>query len=106
MFVAMNRFTTNDGRGSEFEAAWRKRESYLNAVPGFVRFALLKGDTANEYVSHTTWTSRAMFEAWTNSDAFRAGHGQSAMAGVLAAHPVVSLYDAVIEQDGVLAAAR
>ncbi len=45
MFIAMNRFAISEGRGDEFETAWRTRESHLDEVPGFVRFALLKGDT-------------------------------------------------------------
>ncbi|MGE3076163.1 MAG: antibiotic biosynthesis monooxygenase [Dehalococcoidia bacterium] len=106
MFVAMNRFATNDGRGADFEDAWRKRESYLNEVPGFIRFALLKGDSPNEYISHSTWESRAAFEAWTKSEAFKAAHGQTAMAGVLAGPPKVALYEAVIQQEAGMAAVR
>ena len=64
MFVAMNRFVTNEGRGADFEEAWRTRESYLDGVPGFLRFALLRGDEANEYISHSIWESRSAFEAW------------------------------------------
>jgi heme-degrading monooxygenase HmoA len=97
MFVAMNRFLTVPGRGGDFEHAWKTRESYLYAVPGFVRFALLRGDEEGEYVSHTTWQSRDAFEAWLQSDAFRAAHGRTAVAGMLLGPPSVSLYDAVIE---------
>jgi heme-degrading monooxygenase HmoA len=99
MFIAMNRFTINDGREADFEAAWRTRESYLEDVPGFVRFALLKGDAPGEYISHTTWESRAAFEAWTRSEAFRRAHGQAPLAGVIAGPPRLSLYEAVITQD-------
>lgn len=99
MFIAVNRFAVTPGREAEFETAWRSRETYLSAVAGFVRFALLKGDNEGEYLSHTTWESRAAFDAWTRSDAFRAGHAQTAMAGILAGHPRVSLYEAVLEQE-------
>jgi heme-degrading monooxygenase HmoA len=102
MFVAMNRFAVNPGRAGDFEDAWRSRESYLESVPGFVRFALLKGDGDGEYISYSTWESRAAFEAWTQSEAFRAAHGQTGMAGVLAP-PRVSLYEAVITQEAVSA---
>ncbi|PFG72839.1 antibiotic biosynthesis monooxygenase family protein [Tepidiforma thermophila] len=99
MFVAMNRFSINPGREADFEAAWRTRESYLASVPGFVRFALLKGDEPGEYISHSTWESRAAFEAWTRSEAFRAAHSQAPMSGVLAAPPRLSVYEAVLTQE-------
>ena len=46
MFVAMNRFRVKDGQGEAFENIWRDRESKLAGVPGFMRFALLKGGCA------------------------------------------------------------
>ena len=101
MFIAMNRFQINAGREADFEARWRERDSYLNDVPGFVRFALLKGASdgvTTEYVSHSTWRSRAEFDAWTKSDAFTRGHAQGSVQGVIAGHPVVSLYEAVMEE--------
>ena len=101
MFIAMNRFQINAGREADFEARWRGRDSYLSDVPGFLRFALLKGEsngTTTEYVSHSTWRSRADFDAWTKSDAFTRGHAQGSVQGVIAGHPVVSLYEAVIEE--------
>ncbi len=103
MFVAMNRFKVNAGREAEFEEMWRTRESYLDRVPGFVRFALLRGatgdDKTTDFISHTTWQSRAAFDAWTNSESFRMGHAQGSVAGVLATHPVVGLYEAVLTQE-------
>mgnify|MGYP004453585309 FL=1 len=77
MYIAMNRFRVAPGRGEEFEEVWRRRDSRLREVPGFVSFRLLRGPQSEEsllYVSHTTWTSRAAFEAWTKSEAFRAAH--------------------------------
>ncbi len=99
MFIAMNRFAINPGREADFENAWRTRESYLEGVPGFLRFALLKGDEPGEYISHSTWESRAAFEAWTRSEAFRAAHGQAPMSGILAGPPRLSVYEAVITQE-------
>jgi heme-degrading monooxygenase HmoA len=46
-------------------------------VPGFVEFHLLRGPEVEDhtlYASHTVWQSRAAFEAWTTSEAFRAAH--------------------------------
>ncbi len=98
MFIAMNRFQVAPGRGDDFERIWRERESYLDGVPGFIRFALLRGEDG-EYVSHSTWATREAFEAWTNSESFRRGHAQGSLMGILAGPPVIGLYDAVLEQE-------
>ena len=98
MFVAMNHFKVNPGREADFEEQWRSRRSYLNEVPGFVQFALLKGDGQGEYISHTIWQDRAAFVAWTQSPAFAAGHRQGSVQGVLQGPPQVKLYDAVLVQ--------
>ena len=103
MFVAINRFVINPGRDDDWEAAWRRREVTLRGVPGFVRFSLLRGDHAGEYLSHSTWESRSAFEAWTKSEQFRSAHGQTAMGGILAVPPKVSLYEAVVQQEAALA---
>jgi heme-degrading monooxygenase HmoA len=96
MFIATNNFKVNEGREADFETQWRNRQSYLSEVPGFVSFALLRGDNRGEYVSQTTWESREAFLAWTRSEAFAAGHRQGSVAGVLEGPPVVKLYEAVI----------
>lgn len=77
MYVAMNRFRVAPGREAAFEAIWKSRKSHLESVPGFRQFHLLKGpadETAALYASHTVWESRAAFEAWTRSEAFRQAH--------------------------------
>ncbi len=104
MFIAMNRFVVNPGRAADFETAWRTRESYLATVPGFIRFALLKGDTGGEYISHSTWESREAFQAWTKSEAFSKAHGSGLSSGVLADHPKVSFYESVLQEEPALAA--
>jgi heme-degrading monooxygenase HmoA len=43
-------------------------------------FHLLKGPEAEDhtlYASHIVWESRAVFEAWTKSEAFRAAHSRA-----------------------------
>ena len=77
MFIAMNRFRVRPGAESEFEAVWLSRDVHLHGVPGFVEFHLLRGPQSEDhtlYSSHTVWRSRADFEAWTRSDAFRDAH--------------------------------
>ena len=83
MFIAMNRFQVVRGKEDEFETVWRTRESYLETVPGFVEFHLLKGPESEDhtlYASHSVWRSRSAFEAWTRSEAFRAAHGRAGNA--------------------------
>jgi heme-degrading monooxygenase HmoA len=97
MFIAMNRFKVASGREDDFEEIWRGRESYLKGQAGFVQFALLRSEMqAGEYVSHSTWEDRESFIAWTQSEAFAAGHRQGSLAGVLEGPPQVSTYEAII----------
>jgi heme-degrading monooxygenase HmoA len=77
MFIAMNRFKVIKGSEAAFEQVWLSRDSHLDRVRGFIEFHLLKGPEADDhtlYASHTVWRSRADFEAWTKSEAFRAAH--------------------------------
>ena len=80
MFIAMNRFRVAKGSEAAFEQVWMSRDSHLEKVPGFVEFHLLKGPEAEDhtlYASHTVWESRAVFEAWTKSEAFLAAHSRA-----------------------------
>lgn len=80
MFIAMNRFRVNRGAEEAFETVWLNRDTYLDNVPGFVEFHLLKGPEAEDhtlYASHTVWQTKAAFEAWTKSAEFRAAHSRA-----------------------------
>ncbi len=97
MFIATNIFTVVSGKEDEFEGIWRERQSHLKDVPGFVQFALLKCDSDGAYISHSTWESRDTFIAWTQSEAFAAGHRQgSSLMGVVAGPPQLKTYEALI----------
>jgi heme-degrading monooxygenase HmoA len=77
MFVAANRFRVLPSETARFEATWLNRESHIRTVPGFLTFHLLRGPAAEDHVlysSFTLWQSRAAFEAWTTSEAFRRAH--------------------------------
>ncbi|MBB4038810.1 heme-degrading monooxygenase HmoA [Microvirga flocculans] len=77
MFIAMNRFKVRKDAAQEFENLWLTRESYLHELEGFIEFHMLRGPEREDHVlysSHTLWTSKAHFEAWTRSDQFRASH--------------------------------
>jgi heme-degrading monooxygenase HmoA len=77
MFIAMNRFKVIPTLQEDFEGVWTARDTQLPDVPGFIEFHLLRGPEREDHVlysSHTIWRSRADFEAWTRSEAFRLAH--------------------------------
>jgi heme-degrading monooxygenase HmoA len=100
MFIAMNRFRIARGREADFEKLWRERDSYLDDVPGFRDFQLLKGPEDEEavlYASHTTWESEADFRAWTESESFKKAHAQArAPSGTYLGHPVFEGFEAIL----------
>ena len=100
MYIAMNRFRIALGHEGDFEELWRNRDSYLDEVPGFREFHLLKGPTDEEcslYSSHSTWDSQAAFMAWTESDAFKKAHGQArAPEGTYLGHPQFEGFEVIL----------
>lgn len=99
-YIAMNRFRVNAGHEEVFEEIWRQRETYLDDVPGFRSFHLLRGETKDGltlFISHSTWESREAFVAWTRSDVFRKAHGDArSPQGTLAGHPVFEGFEVVL----------
>ncbi|MGC1303890.1 MAG: antibiotic biosynthesis monooxygenase [Caulobacteraceae bacterium] len=91
MYIAMNRFKVRPEEQPTFINRWLEREVYLNTVPGFVAFHLLKGPEREDhvlYASHTVWRSLADFEGWTRSEQFRAAHaGAGAGRPLTRGHP-------------------
>jgi heme-degrading monooxygenase HmoA len=49
MFIAMNRFRVKKGSEDVFEKVWLGRDSYLDRVPGFLEFHLLRGPEAEDH---------------------------------------------------------
>lgn len=100
MYIAMNRFRIAPGREDVFEELWRQRDSYLEEVPGFREFHLLRGPSDEEstlFSSHTVWESRADFEAWTESESFRKTHARArAPEGTYLGHPVFEGFEVVL----------
>lgn len=101
MYIAMNRFKIVKGREDEFVQIWKSRESYLDGVPGFREFHLLRGTSFDDYTlfaSHTVWESEQAFDDWTRSEAFRKAHvnaGKSTRE-VYLAPPQLEFFEAVI----------
>ena len=77
MFIAMNRFKILIGKEKEFENIWKSRDTFLDKVPGFKNFNLIKGKSNDEYTlyaSHSIWDSEESFINWTKSEEFRMAH--------------------------------
>jgi heme-degrading monooxygenase HmoA len=67
VYIAMNRFRVAPGHEADFESIWAKRKSYLDSMPGFREFHLLRGPTeegATLYASHSVWASYGAFQTW------------------------------------------
>ena len=103
MFIAMNRFRVGFGNEPEFEQVWRSRKSYLAELDGFVQFALLRGpgkDGYTLYASHTVWSTKKHFDAWTRSGQFRAAHARAGQGKPLTlGHPEFEGFEAVLVED-------
>lgn len=101
MFIAMNRFQVRKGEEPAFEEVWTKREIHLDRVPGFQSFHLLRGPEREDhtlYASHTVWESRAAFEDWTRSEAFRAAHRTAGSGKPLTlGHPEFEGFETMLE---------
>lgn len=100
MYIAMNRFKIHLGQETAFEHIWNVRNTQLASVPGFKSFQLLKADS-NEaftlYASHSTWTNKVDFTAWTKSDNFRQAHkGAGQHQGMYIDHPQFEGFEVVM----------
>ena len=104
MFIAMNRFKVSRGAEAEFAKVWTSRDTHLHSVPGFIAFHLLQGPERDDhtlFASHTLWRSRADFEAWTRSEAFRLAHRDAGQNRPLyLGHPEFEGFDVVQEIRG------
>ncbi|HEY8330170.1 antibiotic biosynthesis monooxygenase [Pseudomonas sp. MAP12] len=101
MFLAMNRFKIVRGHEETFIDHWRQRESYLDEVPGFLRFHLLKGPQTEEYTlfsSYSEWESAQSFEDWTHSESFRKAHANAGKSPreIYLGPPQLELFDSVL----------
>jgi len=101
MFIAMNRFKIARGHEDSFINHWKQRESYLDEVPGYVRFQMLQGPQTEEYtlfISHTEWESAAAFEGWTHSEAFRKAHANAGKSPreIYLGPPQLELFESVL----------
>ncbi len=99
LYIAMNRFRVAKGQEVAFEERWLSRDSYLDQLPGFVEFHLLRGPERDDYTlyaSHTVWESKETFVGWTQSEQFRASHRSAGDSKPLhLGHPEFEGFEAV-----------
>lgn len=85
-FVTMNRIYVRPDHGETFEQRFRERVGAVDKSPGFIRNVVLRPAGQRQardlpaeqpYVVMTFWKSKADFEAWVGSDAFKQGHARS-----------------------------
>jgi heme-degrading monooxygenase HmoA len=75
MFIVTNRVPVAPAWRDQFEARFRARAGQVESQPGFVRMEVLRPqDETTPYVVETAWESRAAFDAWLESDDFKAAH--------------------------------
>ncbi len=100
MFIAMNRFKIKLGCEDIFLGIWEGRDSLLKTVPGFISFNLLQAESNDEFTlfaSHVTWHSKADFNAWTKSEAFRKAHANAGKhRDIYLGPPQLELFDVAL----------
>jgi heme-degrading monooxygenase HmoA len=102
-FIAMNNFHVAVDQASQFEERWQRRRSFLQDVPGFEAFLLLRGDVHEDkihYASHSLWASKEAFEAWTQSESFVQAHrGEPLPKGMVLGPPHLECFEVVSLSD-------
>lgn len=102
-YIVMNNFQVAAEQAEQFEQRWRRRRSYLQDNPGFEKFQLLRSESQNgqiHYVSHSTWSSKEAFEAWTRSENFVQAHrGEPLPKGMVVGPPHLECFDVVIHEE-------
>ena len=100
MFIAMNRFKISKNHCDDFEKIWRERDSYLETVPGFKSFNLLKSTEYEDFVlyaSQSVWEDENAFTAWTKSEEFLLAHRQArAPKGTYVSHPELETFTSIL----------
>jgi heme-degrading monooxygenase HmoA len=75
VIVVANRIPVAEGYESAFEERFQRRKGLIDHEDGFIRNLVLRPVEGDCYVVMTFWRDQEAFEAWCNSDSFRAAHG-------------------------------
>ena len=75
MLLISNRIPVAPEWQKAFEDRFHNRAGQIDKQPGFVRLEILKPvDTASPYIVQTVWEDEAAYQAWVESDDFKAAH--------------------------------
>jgi len=78
MIAVANRIFVSPEYAEAFEELFRTRARLVDGMPGFICNQVLRPCREDDpYVVLTFWESRAHFDGWVNSDAFREAHAPS-----------------------------
>jgi heme-degrading monooxygenase HmoA len=98
MIIVCNRIPVNPAYAKLFEERFMDRARLVDGMEGFLSFHLLRPDNPdNPYTVMTYWESKATYEAWVNSDAFKEGHARSGSLPQEAflSHPKLEVYEVI-----------
>lgn len=97
MFAVMNRVPVAAGWEEAFEERFRQRAGQVERNPGFIRMQIMKPITAGApYIVNTVWESKAAFEAWVDSEDFKAAHSNPLPKEAYNGESKMEQYDLVI----------
>lgn len=92
MMKAVNTIKIKKGRADEVIERFKTLKGIQN-FEGFLGMEVLKRESEadhDEIKVCTSWEDKSYFEAWTNSDSFKAGHAKRRTDGQDADRPVIS----------------
>jgi heme-degrading monooxygenase HmoA len=74
-FVAVSRFSVNNGMEDDVERAFGARPHRVDEAPGFISMEVLRGvDDGRDFWLLTRWRDEASFEQWHRGHTFKASH--------------------------------
>lgn len=102
MIIVSNRLPVNPDYAEQFEARFKEREGLVDQMAGFIRFHILRPTQDDQpYIVQTYWESQAAFDAWTESEAFKAQHSQQRRlpAEALLGRPQIEIHEIIQTND-------
>jgi len=96
MIVAANRIPVAKGYEEEFENRFKNRTVRLQENPGFIRNEILKPIKSDYYIVMTYWESMEAFEAWTQSESFRAAHSSPPKPEMFSGPNILEIHEVIM----------
>ena len=95
MIVVANRIPVAKGYEKEFEKRFEHRFGGVDQMPGFIRNEVLRPIMGDYYIVMTHWESKAGFEAWTQSEAFKQAHANRPPKEMFAGPNVFEMHEVI-----------